>query len=154
MKESLKPGLIASKRVDIDLPRTIDFLGEELRIYATPELVRDIEWTCRDFLLAHADEGEDSVGIGMDIRHSGATPLDAWVEIDLGRTVVARRIRVRFAESGDPFLMFRVLVADGTESFGRQRSLRFHRAGQVAVPNKDQREFVFDLAPRRPVPAA
>ena len=78
---------------------------------------------------------------------------DAWVEIDLGRTVIARRIRVRFAESGDPFLMFRVLVADGTKSFGRQRSLRFHRAGQVAVPNKDQREFVFELAPRRPVPA-
>jgi len=77
---------------------------------------------------------------------------DAWVEIDLGRTVVARRIRVRFAATGDPFLMFRVLVADGTQSFGRQRSRRFQRAGQVAAPNKDQREFVFDLPPRRPVP--
>ncbi len=76
----------------------------------------------------------------------------AWVEIDLGRTVVARRIRLRFADSGDPFLMFRVLVADGTESFGRKRTLLFQRAGQVAAPNKDQREFVFDLAPRRPVP--
>ena len=42
MKQSLKPGLIATKRFDIDLPRTIDFLGEELRIYATPELVRDV----------------------------------------------------------------------------------------------------------------
>ena len=82
MKQSLKPGLIATKRIDIDLPRTIDFLGEELRIYATPELVRDIEWTCRDFLVGHADEGEDSVGIGMDISHSGATPLDAWVEVE------------------------------------------------------------------------
>lgn len=77
---------------------------------------------------------------------------DSWVEIDLGRTVIARRIRVRFADSGDPFLMFRVLVADGTETFGRNRSLFYQRAGQVATPNKSQREFVFDLTPRRPVP--
>lgn len=77
---------------------------------------------------------------------------NAWVEIDLGRTVIARRIRVRFADSGDPFLMFRVLVSDGTTSFGRNRTRRFFRAGQVAAPNKNQREFVFDLAPRRPVP--
>ncbi len=78
---------------------------------------------------------------------------NAWVEIDLGRTVIARRIRVRFADTGDPFLMFRVLVSDGTESFGRLRALRFQRAGQIATPNKKQREFFFDLAPRRPVPA-
>jgi hypothetical protein len=77
---------------------------------------------------------------------------DAWVEMDLGRTVIARRIRVRFADTGDPFLMFRVLVSDGTETFGRNRTRQFLRAGQVASPNKDQREFVFDLAPRRPVP--
>lgn len=78
---------------------------------------------------------------------------DSWIEIDLGRTVIARRIRVRFADTGDPFLMFRVLVADGTETFGRNRSLLYQRAGQIATPNKNQREFVFDLAPRRPVPA-
>jgi hypothetical protein len=77
---------------------------------------------------------------------------DSWVEIDLGRTVIARRIHVRFADTGDPFLMFRVLVSDGTESFGRKRVLRYQRAGQIATPNKSQREFTFDLAPRRPVP--
>jgi len=77
---------------------------------------------------------------------------DSWVEIDLGRTVIARSIRLRFADTGDPFLMFRVLVADGTTTFGRSRTLRYQRAGQVATPNKNRREFVFDLAPRRPVP--
>ena len=77
---------------------------------------------------------------------------NSWVEIDLGRTVIARRIRLRFADTGDPFLMFRVLVADGTTTFGRSRALRYQRAGQVATPNKDRREFTFDLAPRRPVP--
>ncbi len=114
MKESLKPGLIATKRFDIDLARTIDFLGEELRIYATPELVRDIEWTCRDFLLAHADEGEDSVGIGLDISHSGATPLDAWVEVEATVTGVEGRQ-----------VSFDVMVRDPLEEVGRGSHKRF-----------------------------
>jgi predicted thioesterase len=114
MKESLKPGLIATKRFDIDLARTIDFLGEELRIYATPELVRDIEWTCRDFLLAYADEGEDSVGIGMDISHKGATPLDAWVEVEA--TVIGVEGRQ---------VSFDVVVRDPLEEVGRGNHKRF-----------------------------
>ncbi len=114
MKQSLKPGLVATKRFDIDLPRTIDFLGEELRIYATPELVRDIEWTCRDFLVGHADEGEDSVGIGMDISHSGATPLDAWVEVEATVTAVEGRQ-----------VIFDVVVRDPLEEVGRGSHKRF-----------------------------
>ena len=43
MKDTLKPGLTATRRITIDKPRTIDFLGENLRVYATPELVRDFE---------------------------------------------------------------------------------------------------------------
>ena len=114
MKDSLKPGLIATKRVDIDLARTIDFLGEELRIYATPELVRDIEWTCRDFLLGHADEGEDSVGIGLEISHSGATPLDAWVEVESTVTGVEGRQ-----------VTFDLVVRDPLEEVGRGSHKRF-----------------------------
>lgn len=95
MKESLQPGTSTTRRFDIDRARTIDFLGEELRIYATPALLRDIEHTCRDFLAEHADEGEDSVGIGVELSHSGATPLDAWVEIEATVTAVEGR-KVRF----------------------------------------------------------
>ncbi|HIL11708.1 MAG TPA: hypothetical protein EYG11_23725, partial [Candidatus Latescibacteria bacterium] len=42
---------------------------------------------------------------------------DWWVDIDLGRVVVAERIVVRFAASGDPFLKFRVMVSDGRTTF-------------------------------------
>ena len=45
------------------------------------------------------------------------TPVDGWwIDIDLGRVVVSRLV-VRFAESGDPFLKFRVLISDGRTTF-------------------------------------
>ena len=81
-------------------------------------------------------------------------PDNLWVEVDLGRTVIARRVVVRFVEEGqgDPFLKFRVLVSDGTNSFGSRHRREFRRVGQVSVPNKDQRVFEFEVEPFRPVP--
>ena len=59
MKESLRPGVSRTNRVTIDKDRTIGFMGEEGRVYATPRLVQDIEHTCRDLILEHADANED-----------------------------------------------------------------------------------------------
>ena len=56
-------------------------MGEEGRVYATPSLVRDIEHTCRDLLLEHADAGEDSVGMEISVRHLAPTLLGMEVEI-------------------------------------------------------------------------
>jgi len=56
-------------------------MGEEGRVYGTPHLVRDIEHTCRDLLLAHADAGEDSVGMEISVRHLAPTLLGMGVEI-------------------------------------------------------------------------
>lgn len=81
MNKALTAGLTTTSRITIDKPRTIDFMGDEARIYATPELVRDIEITCRDLLLQHIEEGQDSVGTRIDIEHIAATPIGAWVEI-------------------------------------------------------------------------
>jgi predicted thioesterase len=36
----------------VDRERTIDFMGEKARVYATPMLVRDIEVACRNLLLS------------------------------------------------------------------------------------------------------
>lgn len=83
------------------------------------------------------------------------TNLDEWfVEVDLGRSVIAKRIIARFVDAGqgDPFLKFRVLISDGIADFGKNRKRRYVRVGQVIRPNKDQREFVFDLEPLVPVP--
>jgi predicted thioesterase len=81
MKQNLRPGLSTVKRLEVDAGRTIAFMGKEGRVYATPDLVRDIEHTCRDLLLEHADVGEDSVGMGISITHLAPTLLSMQVEI-------------------------------------------------------------------------
>ncbi len=102
MKDSLEPGISKTVRITIDEARTIGFMGDEGRVYATPELVRDIEMTCRDLLLEHVDSGEDSVGIRVEIDHMAATLLDMWVEITVTVTAVDKR-RITLDISGrDP----------------------------------------------------
>jgi predicted thioesterase len=81
MKESLRPGVSRTNRVTIDKDRTIGFMGEEGRVYATPRLVQDIEHTCRDLILEHADANEDSVGINVSINHLAPTLPGMTVEI-------------------------------------------------------------------------
>ena len=71
MKESLKPGLQFSKTVTVDEARCIGFMGKEGMVYATPRMVSDVEYTCRDFLLQHVDPGEDSVGAHVSVEQVG-----------------------------------------------------------------------------------
>ena len=78
--------------------------------------------------------------------------VEKWsLEIDLGRTVIARRVVVRFAEEGDPFLKFRVMLSDGREKRKGYEGLAFYRVGQVNWRNKDQRVFEFEVKPRSPL---
>ncbi|MCL5044482.1 MAG: LysR family transcriptional regulator [Deltaproteobacteria bacterium] len=81
MKTELRPGITKSKEIVVDRARTVDFMGEELRVYATPELVRDFEVLCRELLLDYVDAGEDSVGTGISVTHSGATMLGGKVTV-------------------------------------------------------------------------
>ncbi len=87
MKNSLRPGVSKVRRLVVDGERTISFMGEEGRVYATPSLCRDIEQTCREILLDHAEAGEDSVGMEIVLRHTAATLLD--MEVDITATVTA-----------------------------------------------------------------
>lgn len=112
--KTISIGATAIRRITIDAPRTIDFLGEALRVYATPELVRDIEVSCREFLLGFADAGEDSVGVGINISHSGATLVGMNVEI--GITVAAVEGRK---------VSFSVVVRDDAEEISRGEHSRF-----------------------------
>jgi fluoroacetyl-CoA thioesterase len=54
MKPSLCPGLSRVNRITIGPDRTIGFMGEQARTYATPAMIRDIEYTCRDLIVEHA----------------------------------------------------------------------------------------------------
>jgi len=114
MKDTLTVGLSATRSIVIDTPRTIDFLGEALRVYATPELVRDFEIACRDFLLGHTDAGEDSVGTGISVTHGGATLRGMGV----GITVTVAKIEGRL-------VTFDLLAKDDVEEISRGSHSRF-----------------------------
>ena len=88
MSDPLKTGLSATRHVDIDRDRTISFMGDECRVYATPKLLYDIEFVCRDLLLEHIEPGKDSVGTRVELDHVGATLMGMWVDISVTLTEV------------------------------------------------------------------
>jgi fluoroacetyl-CoA thioesterase len=81
MKNTLHAGATANTALTVDRERTIDFMGEKARVYATPMLVRDIEIACRNLLLDHLDPGEDSVGTRVELDHLAATLMGMKVEL-------------------------------------------------------------------------
>jgi fluoroacetyl-CoA thioesterase len=91
MKPSLAPGQSLTRRLTVDRDRTISFMGEEGRVYATPRLIGDVEYTCRDLILQHVDPGEDSVGMEVAMRHLAPTLEGMEVEITVTVSEVDRR---------------------------------------------------------------
>ena len=91
MKETLRPGVSRTNKITIDKERTIGFMGEEGRVYSTPNLVRDIEHTCRDLILEHGDASEDSVGIEVSLRHLAPTLPGMMAEITVTVSAVEGR---------------------------------------------------------------
>lgn len=114
MKPSLKAGLTTEKQIVVDEPRCIGFMGKEGMVYATPRMVSDVEYTCRDFLLEHLDAGEDSVGSHVSIDHLAATPLGLTVSVS-----------IRIAEVDRRKVSFEFSVRDPIEEVGRGKHVRF-----------------------------
>ncbi|MCP4493545.1 MAG: LysR family transcriptional regulator [Gammaproteobacteria bacterium] len=83
MKDTLTIGLQTTCRFTVEKADTIGFMGDDLRVYATPSLVGHMELSCRDFLLEHIDETEDSVGARVEIDHIAPTLAGMWVEIKI-----------------------------------------------------------------------
>ncbi len=114
MKQTLLPGVSRTESLVVDRSRTIDFMGEDLRIYATPEVLRDIEFASRNLLLEHCDPGEDSVGVRAEFDHSAATPLGMPVRITATvASVEGRRV------------VLDVVAHDAIEEIARGRHTRF-----------------------------
>jgi predicted thioesterase len=114
MSETLKPGLTLTRRVDIDRDRTISFMGEECRVYATPLMLYDIEYACRDLLKEHIGPDKDSVGTRVELDHVGATLLGMWVEI-----------AVTLASVNGAAVSFDFTVRDAVEEVARGKHNRY-----------------------------
>ncbi|MCP5037166.1 MAG: LysR family transcriptional regulator [Rhodobacteraceae bacterium] len=102
MSKDLKVGTSASRSFTIAPDQTIDFMGEDARVYATPELVRDIEHTCRDLIFERVPEGQDSVGTIVSIVHMAPTLLDMEVEVKVTVTEIDGRKVVFDVVANDP----------------------------------------------------
>jgi len=98
MKPTLQPGVSFKRQVVIDRARTIDFMGEDARVYGTPYMIMDIEETCRLLIVQHADPGEDSVGTEVSVKHLAASLPGMTVEVSVKVTNVEGR-RVTFEVS-------------------------------------------------------
>ncbi|WP_432474397.1 thioesterase family protein [Amphritea sp. HPY] len=114
MKNSLNVGATSTCRIDIDRDRTIEFMGDECRVYSTPNLLYDIEMTCRNLLLEYSDAGEDSVGTRIELDHIGATLEGMWVDI-----------QVTVNEAKGRAVSFDVLVTDPLEKVAMGKHSRF-----------------------------
>jgi len=91
MKDSLRPGVTRVERITIDRDRTIGFMGQDARVYATPRLVSDIEYCCRNLILEHADTGEDSVGMEIALKHLAPSLAGMTVTITVRVSAIDRR---------------------------------------------------------------
>jgi predicted thioesterase len=114
MKPTLVPGTAHTRSLVVDRARTIDFMGEALRVYATPEMIRDIEVTCRELLMPHCEPGEDSVGTRVEADHLAPALLGSEVEIS-----------VKVVEVKGRAVTFEASVRDRIEEIGRGRHSRF-----------------------------
>ena len=114
MKTSLQPGVSRVNRITVDRGRTISFMGDEGRVYATPWLIGDIEYTCRDLILEHADAGEDSVGVEVAVKHLAPTLPGMAVEITVRVTAVDGRK-----------IAFEAVAKDELDEIGRGTHTRF-----------------------------
>src|SRR5262245_2054635 len=114
MQPSLKPGLAHTRKITVDESRVINFMGEDCRVYATPRIISDVEYTCRDFLLKHLDPGEDSVGTKVDWEHVGPALL--------GETVT---VSVKLVQVEGCRVTFEAAVAAGADAVARGTHERF-----------------------------
>lgn len=114
MKPGLEVGMSKTRRYEVDRERTIGFMGEDMRTYATPFMTRDVEVTCRDWLAEFLDEGDYSVGARVEIDHLGPTLLG--MTVDVTATVLA--IEGRRVDFG-------VEVRDALDLVGRGKNVRY-----------------------------
>ena len=114
MTQSLRPGVERTNRIVVDDERTIGFMGEEARTYATPRMISDIEYTCRNLILEHADAGEDSVGMEIAVRHLAPTLKGMTAEVTVRVTSIEGRK-----------VSFEVSVRDDLDQVGAGSHTRF-----------------------------
>ncbi len=72
----IQVGAKREERILVTNEVAIDFMGiEAARVLATPHLIGHLEYTCRNLAKTMLEEGYDTVGTHVDVRHLAATPV-------------------------------------------------------------------------------
>lgn len=81
MRQSLQPGLTTRLRYQVPGNRTVPHLLPESghftdlpAVLATGYLVGIVEWACMQAIDGHLDDGEQTLGIHVDLSHEAPTP--------------------------------------------------------------------------------
>lgn len=92
----------------VDNSNAVDFMEiREARVLATPAMILYMEMTSRDLVKAHLDEGFDTVGTVVDVKHLAATPMGMQVTF-----------HSELIEVNERRLLFRVEAYDEREKIG------------------------------------
>lgn len=121
MKPSLAPGLAFTFRYRVPEDKTVPFVYPESplfrempKVFATAYLVGLLEWACLEAIRPHLDAGEQSVGTGIWVTHTAATPPGLTVTVEL-----------RLLEVEGRRLTFAVKAHDGVDPIGDGKHERF-----------------------------
>ena len=105
---SLQVGITGQMQKRVDDATAISFLGEGgPRVLATPALIMSLEMTSRNLAKEHLEEGYDTVGTHVDVKHLAATPIGMDVTY-----------RAELIEVNGRQLRFRVEAYDEKEKVG------------------------------------
>ncbi|MGA2113281.1 MAG: thioesterase family protein [Bryobacteraceae bacterium] len=92
----LSLGVKGEDRVAVTGENAISFLGlAGARVLSTPHMIGYMERTCRDTALPLLEQGYDTVGTHVDVKHLAAAPIGTTVRFQVEIVGIEER-RVRF----------------------------------------------------------
>lgn len=89
-------GIRAERKVLVTRDLLIDFLGsEDLRVFSTPNLILQLEWTARDLVKPYLAPEEDTVGTRVEVSHLAPVPHGTLVRF-IAEVIAVQGRRVEF----------------------------------------------------------
>lgn len=123
--DGVSAGMTGKKIVTVTHDMTVaHFLSTMPAVYATPIMILHMELAATDILAKHLPDGYVSVGMGVNVRHLGATPVGNEVRVD-----------ARVVEVDPKSVLFEVEAWDGDRKIGDGT----HRRGVVNVAAFEKR---------------
>jgi fluoroacetyl-CoA thioesterase len=126
MSKKILTGSIKKRKISVNRGQSTSFLWEGENVFSTPSMIAEMEETCRLLLKQQflQDEGWDSVGTLVNVKHLKATPVGAEVEL-----------RAKVIDVNDRKVTFEVDAMDKIEKIGEG----LHERTIINVPEFKER---------------